>query len=303
MNVRLLLFRHWLIPLFTIILLTSLRYAPASPSKSHLADISAKRVHFTQLIDSLDLVKQDLKRSGNPVAEIELQQNQLRDSLEVIRKIINRTTAIKTASQKKSDDKKGTFIQTPHNFFDWIIIIVGIIATFSGILLITGISRSVLGAANRKKQPPAPHATSTEQTPHRESAYPMYTLHDVTPASRPKPAKDSSTSASSRDLSALQALKKRMDTPPPPHVQQPSEPVTVDLIQPPPTMEEPDPTPPAPVATAAIRETPDTKASIEEKVIRAARNGMDAATISKKFHLSSDHVALLLKIAKSKPDR
>ena len=107
---------------------------------------------ITQNIDSLDLLKQDLKRKGQAIIEIEQQQDLLRDSLHQLRIKLQTTSEVlpKTSGKKRT----ALFFLKPANLFDWIIVVTGLIASFSGLMLIIGIFR-ILGL-KRKRKPRKP---------------------------------------------------------------------------------------------------------------------------------------------------
>lgn len=220
-------------------------------------------------IDSLDLLKQNLKRKGATIAEIEQQQDALRDSLRMLRD--NLQTASETLPKASGKKNLPFFPQKPTNPFDWIIVITGIIASFSGLMLIIGITRSLKLKRNRKqRKQEALYRYHTQQVGEKPvAAYPAY---EAPPASSP--------SSPGIDTGSLRQLRQRLDN------QQRAEHYDAPDI--------PDVRPVQPKPSSAESSNTD---SIEKQVVDAARNGLDVAAISRKFHLSADHVALILKMA------
>lgn len=227
--------------------------------------LSQARNRITTLIDSIDVQKQDCKRLGLSVAELETRQTELHDSLlQINKKIIGANSVV---SQKKN---RSTFpanlLSTPDSLFDWIIVIVGFIAFFSGILLVAGIiasfrkRRKKSGAIIKERTPPIAHTPPPYQT---------YTHKGDTRQSPPEKQQLS-------DFEALHALKQRVTT---------SDDRTASL-------------PPDSLKTAPVLSEP--ALSVESKIIAEASQGADINTLSRKYHLSADHIALILKVARKK---
>ena len=257
-----------------IAVLFTLSSTPGLP----LRELSENRANITGKLDSLDLLKQDLKRSGSPISEIELLQSSLRDSLRNIRNQIQSTSEI--APLQSGEKKTHRFIQPPSNLFDWIIVIVGVIAFFSGLLLIIGISRSFT-SMRRKKMPdnagPPPPSPPPETLPHLQAETPRIILSQKEPEQTYKPA----------DLRSDPGVTTRPADRPEPSPE--TEPKSRTSI------------PEESQTVEPMENRQGTKEnSLEKQVIIAAESGLDPVTISRRFHISVDHVALLLKMSASR---
>jgi hypothetical protein len=263
----------FLVPIFFI------RFSYCNTSNYDISQISTTKHYLTQQLDSLDLQKQIRKRNGLSVTEIEQRQIEIKDSLALLKEHIQKAATAPTPIVSKRQSKH-TLFSKPDNLFDWIIVIVGIIAIFSGSMLISGIVRSLHSKSKyRKKTAPHQQILSTNREPPT-SAFPLYNRDGRTaPGPGPDPA------VSFPDTLALDQLRQRIGTPP-----ADSSPQTDGV-----------PHLTAPIASASL---PDDKlqqsTNIEQQIIAAARDGLDITALSRKFHLSSDHIALILKVAHKK---
>ncbi len=242
-------------------------------SAYNTAELANSIKEITQKIDSLDIIKQDLKRKGQPVNEVERMQEQLRDSLHQIRSKVQKIS-ITGPSISGKIDKNTPFSLKPSNLFDWIIIITGIIASFSGLILIIGVYKIVVIKRKTKKSRIAP-----------ARAAPLLTSDDrkernVTPAF-PEYTEDSVPEE--EDAEKIKQIRQRIER------EQNSEKKSTHEISYP--MSIPD--------TSAI-DPSSTKDNLESKVLRAYHDGMSIVSISRKFHISADHVSLILKMGEKK---
>ncbi len=253
--------------IFSLFLLYSL---PVFAIPGTIDLLSEQRETLSRQLDSLDLIKQDLKREGKTIAEIELRQIRLKDSLNFVR---NQIQATSRESEPSKHRKGSGFIQKPANFFDWIIVIVGGVAFFSGLMLIMGISRSF---SSRKKRKSEKNRPTSQQV--------VKPVKEPVPGT-PEPAfpglSDSTTAgAPSKDVS-ITSIQHRIAR---------SEPSTIQS----------SPKIPALPRKSAPQFSPrpnDEDSSMESQVLAAAKSGLDALAISRKFQISVDHVALLLKMS------
>ena len=265
--------------LFSIFLLPNILVA-AKSTASKINLLAQQRESMIRQIDSLDLVKQQQKRQGKSIIEIEQVQNSLRDSATHLKTSIQTLSAHTPATRPPSQPLH--FFPKPTNLFDWIIVIVGAIATLSGIFLIAGIMRSIKTKRKRarRQRMQQQYRTMNSTTPVPAPAQPAYPeasdSGDRTPPS-PPPLPDTGTTIALLRERVKQHTTTEPDQPPPREV-----------------LERPilPPEPPE-----VLSQTVD---SLEQKIISAARCGLDHATISKKFQVSIDHVALLLKVAAKK---
>ena len=253
--------------IYTLFLLYSI---PVSAIPGTIDLLSEQRETISHQLDSLDLIKQDLKREGKTIAEIELRQTRLKDSLAYVR---NKIQATSQESVPLKHRKASGFIQKPANFFDWIIVIVGGVAFFSGLMLILGITRSFSSrkkhASGKKRQAPPPPVKKMIE-PVNKTPEPAY----------PDQSDSASDSSITRDVS-ITSIQHRIARSEHSAVQ--SAPKIPEL----PRKSVPQPSP----------QPSDKDDSLESQVLAAAKSGLDALAISRKFQISVDHVALLLKMS------
>ncbi len=254
--------------------------ADSAAVPASLSSLTEKQRRLLNKMDSLDLLKQNLKRSGLAISEVELLQKSFRDSLRAIRDHIETASTTSPAASSRKDVR--VFLKKPETPFDWIIGIVAVFALFSGSLLITGSIRAFISRRSRhrlqkiKKGSPAPvpaasfqSGGSAPQTLRKpQSAFPE---QDGVPDRSPVPLPITDTGS--------RKLRERLDR------ERPHTPFDMPVI------------PVLPSIPDEVRqEDPKSKGSLEKKVIESARQGLDVITISKKFHLSIDHVSLILRI-------
>lgn len=257
-------FGHFIVPLILLSLIGRYTYAET------VADFIQNRSIIAEKVDSLDLIKQTQKRNGQPITEIEQLQSVLRDSLQSLRSSIQKCSEM----QPNLYLPFHTFVLSkPTNLFDWIIAIVGIIAAFSGFMLLIGLFRAFFTKkSSQKRKPSALKSSSRKQTTTAEPAYPLYTT----------PSTDASPSNVPPILGKtnLHYLKGRITT------EETTDRSEAPFIP----KENHQREKPAPFS---LNET-------EQQVIAAARSGLNPAEISRKYQLSNDHVALILRISGKK---
>lgn len=228
---------------------------------------------LSRSIDSLDLIKQELKRNGRSISELEQSQTILRDSLRILHNVMQ-----KASKQPMRTDSPTHY--RPDNTFDRATIIVGIVALLSGLIFITGTLRA---SAKRRKRTLLKAANSPQGNSH-----PLHSIKETTVCA-----------AYPEYRAPLQA-----DTPPikPDFVAQPG---PLDMtwknlpgIQPEKRLSE---AAPQAAAQSPVNDREKKVETIESRVLNASRNGLDIQAISRKFHLSTDHVALILKMAENTP--
>jgi hypothetical protein len=242
-------------------------------------DVTARKRVLTEKLDSIDLEKQLRKRKGESLEDLEKAAAVLKDSITAVKRLMPSGSQ---ASEGATDSSKvgmaagenppGWLLALkkflPKTFFDWMVDIVGFVAIVSGIVLIIGIFGLLTkGFKKKNKAPPQPK-----------------TLHDIFPRSYAADAYDRIPKvplgpAEEKD-ETIQSLRKRIED---------DEGVlaTVD--------DRPEP-------SAATGGT-DAKAvrdpvEIKKQVVQASRQGLDVSEISRRFHLSSDEVSLILRIAR-----
>lgn len=235
---------------------------------SSIETLSQVRNRIITQIDSIDVKKQDCKRLGLPVVELETRQTELHDTLlKINEKIISTKSLLPQKKNRYPFDI--SLLSSPDSLFDWIILIVGFIAFFSGVLLVAGIIASIRKKRKKSgtsKKAAAPHGVN--------SAHPYQTYSNKGDVQNQPPPQKQQLS----DIEALHALKQRVTT---------NDDRTTNLS-------------PEPLKTAPSLTPSEPSSSVESKIIAEASQGTDINTLSRKYHLSADHIALILKVARKK---
>jgi hypothetical protein len=231
-----------------ILLVTSfLTPSHAAPDQnSTVIPLFQKKNALSQSLDSLDLLKQNKKREGRPLSEIELKQQQLIDSLQLIRKIIQADIA---ATSKPSNNKHGFPLFRFLNLSDLTIIIVAITILFTGILLLLGTIKNAFFRA-----------------PEKISSNKSENLGNLS-------LNPSKSLLSGESLDFFDTTKSQETIKDQTHFE----------------------------CNENNTDHPDNKNDdeLETKIIKAASEGMSIQEMSRLFHLSSDHITLILKLAES----
>lgn len=132
-------------------------YMSFAQNKASIESLVSRIDFLNEKIDSVNLEKQIFKRKGQSISEQEKISALLRDSLQQIRnKIENKVT--ESPNLNKSPSFSSSII--PQNSFDWIIIVTGIMAVFSGIILISGIVKTIRNKPKKKNPPKKTSATA-----------------------------------------------------------------------------------------------------------------------------------------------
>lgn len=232
------------------------------------------RTRLTQQIDSLDIEKQLKKRLGENISDIEERQSVLQDSLKILRTTFQNDLA---SSSNQTTLHKRLSINTiksyipeifniaisklnPRSTFDWFILITSAVAFISISILFVVIVASFKRKRRTKNVP--------QQTPSKK----LSTQNKYTPV-------DNRSARENQAITLLDDLKKK---------------IQIDKIDNEPqnlrtTIREPKKVPYESTPPAAAND-------LESLVLQAYRNGSDIAEISKKFHISSDHVSLIIKV-------
>jgi len=232
----------------------------------------AERINvLSRSIDSLDILKQELKRNGRPISELERSQTIMRDSLSILHNVMQKASKQPMRTDKPASSRPDTF--------DWIIIFVGIVALFSGLIFIAGTLRSPTKRRKRALQTAAaaPQGISYPLRNIKETtvgaAYPEY--QTSVPADTPAAGTDyaalsGATESGWKNLPGIQYGNRQ-----------------------------PEAAPQAAARSPLNEAEQEEKETVESRVLKASRSGLDIQAISRKFHLSTDHVALIIKMAES----
>jgi hypothetical protein len=241
------------------------------------------------------MVKQDKKRRGESLEELEQQTVAIKDSLIALREAVARqsppaSVAPAADSGRAPQPMAGILklvrqVLKPASLIDWAIIGIGAVAVVSGIFLII----SLAFASGRKKQRQGRPVQQQKtfggySAKGRPVAGPASSIPEDEPGLAEPDAnvpdeEDESEHLESTPDEDLNLLRRRVrqDIP------------RVQAAGLPPRFGTPVPAAPETVSN-----------DIRRQVIAAAAAGSDIAEISRRFHLSADHVALLLKVAAKK---
>ncbi len=246
--VKILLTRAFKFSIVIFLLVTSF-FTPshAAPDQNGtVIPLFQKKNALSQSLDSLDLLKQNKKREGRPLSEIELKQKQLIDSLQLIRKIIQADIA---ATSKPSDNKYEFPLFRFLNLSDMAIIIVAITILFTGILLLLGTIRNALFRAPEK---------ISSNKPANLGNLPLNLSKSLLSGESSDPFDTTKSQEMIKDQTHFKYNENKTDH-------------------------------------------PDDKndGELETKIIKAASEGMSIQEMSRLFHLSSDHITLILRLAES----
>lgn len=233
------------------------------------SSIIKKRMDLITQSDSIDLLKQSFKRKGMALTELEEKQKAIHDTLKYLN---NQIQKIKFSPTRTSiPDLIRSISLKPDTIFDWIIIVVGIIAIISGVFLVFGVFSIARSKKKRsKKKRPVQNSIPPPQKAPAPSTHPIDELRalatntsdTVTQLRRQLKNSEHENNAPDRER-----LKQH---------QEPEEEMA-----------------PLPVSDNEYKRDTHT----EKKIIEAARNGASPQEISKKFHTSIDQVSLILKVA------
>jgi hypothetical protein len=235
-----------------------------------------KRQLLTEKLDSLELEKQIRKRSGQPLEDLDKIAEQVKDSLVVSRRQIASGEESRQLSVEAAPDTVALSPQqawrrfVPKSMFDWIVVAVGVVAVISGLVLVVDLMGLFFRRARKKKKSAPPlHEMFTAIAP-LQSAVPKV----------PTGATDS------RD-DGLEQIRRRIRK-----SQNSIE--TGGAVGP--AKEQIDANR---GGTGFAADTGDDPAETKNRVIAAAREGLDVQEISRRFHLSVDQVSLILRISRT----
>jgi hypothetical protein len=243
-------------------------------------DVTARKRVLSERLDSIDLEKQLRKRRGESLEDLEKVTAVLKDSITAVKRlmpsgslVVEGTTDSTRVGMAAGENTPGWLLALkkflPRTFFDWMVDIVGFVAIVSGIVLIIGIFGLLTKGFKKKKEAPPQPKTLHEIFPRSYAA----DAYDRIPKVPLGPAEEKDET--------VQSLRKRIEN-------DESVLATVD--------DRPEP-------SAAVTGVTDAKAvrdpvEIKKQVVQASRQGLDVSEISRRFHLSSDEVSLILRIAR-----
>jgi type II secretory pathway pseudopilin PulG len=248
---------------FSVLLCYSL--PPAETASETTGPFSVERLRLLcEKIDSIEVEKQVKKRNGLPLIELEAKTADFRDSIKTIRLELGQGAAPIAAAAPESKESPQDYIKKllpgPKNkIYDRILLAVGVVTIFIGIFFFFAVF--AFKARSRKQ-------TASQNQTKRVAAQYEEVQKKVAAAQSAYPDSFSNTPSESAALAS--AI--------PPSAQ--TVPKTV-----PPAMQ---PHPPAQTS----------ESDLKNLVLKAGKEGLEAKEISKRYHISIDQVALILKMAK-----
>lgn len=262
--------------LFYCILAIIALFIPANNASADLRKdaIKAKKILSARL-DSIEMEKQDRKRQGKPLDDLETESKRIHDSIVLLRTELS-SVAEPVAGDDEETGERSSFLTTlksffnPGSIFDWILIIVGIVALLSGIVLVAGLAHTL---SLKKKSKSRPKAHILPKKPGSPPPPPV--------ERPPEPPPAAPEIATEKETRGIESIRKRMES------TQPPEQAAAESVSPFAEVNKPEDPP-------REREKRD---SIRDQVILAANDGLDVHEISRKLHVSVDQVTLILRIA------
>ena len=272
--------------------------------------VLAHRMQISVRLDSLEFEKQECKRQGRPLDALETRCRALRDSLDLFRASASGASfsPAETASAKTQQNTKSTAVTQKSSFsfqsiidmiptsirskmggiinpqspFDWIMLLVSLIATLSGMVLLFGMISMIKDKIGPKKRkgarglPPPPQRAALAAPKQSASSVAMLQkLKDTSPA-KPEPKAAPTLPPEpkhSQDETAMEILRSKMRS------DETSKPASTEPAQ------------------SNNSTPPITGATLRERVLSANKIGQSPEEIAKNLHVSLDQVKLILRVA------
>ncbi|MDD5673908.1 MAG: hypothetical protein PHC61_07090 [Chitinivibrionales bacterium] len=256
-------------------------------STPHAEALVQKKMALNARLDSLEMEKQQKKRKGQSLASQDSIIALLKDSITQIKQDISLTSdsvapvvTPDTAAAVVTPPQRSFFAPVfkalaamrvlPNTALDWIIAALAIVALLSGIVLLIGLLRTFVFRPKKSKRPFVP--VQRAPTPYTASG----TRGDV-PLQKRTTSLPTVPPGNGFDVEALRRTIRRSE------------------------LEEPVAEAPVfPAEPSAAENAPDGE-TLKQQIIAAGGEGLSVSEISRKFHVSVDQVALILKIAGKKP--
>ncbi len=267
-------FKHYIL-FFYILYLAILAGFSKAYAEKRANLLSAKKSLSAQL-DSIEVEKQMRKRKGKSLADLEKISEKIRDSIAVLRAHFIDISESDSKYRKRFPGKTcfNFFIKSlkkPKNFFDWIIIIVGIIAVLSGTVLIAGLIHTFFFKNGRKSG--RQQAPPVSQKPHQVQFSNEY-------SKMPSSVSSAYADIQNKDIDSLR--KKMLND-----IEHSKN--AKNSISPFFSSNKADDN----------REEQKHRDTIRDSIIKDGKAGLDAQEISRKYHVSVDQVTLILRISNS----
>lgn len=263
-----------------IFVIMSLTVTMNAYSQDEVSDAIERRLEISGRLDSIELEKQKMKRSGKSIKELDELSAALRDSIELLREnmpIISEADASKDINILKP----GPSFLKSKSLFDWLIIGAGAAALISGVVLIFGIISSIKKGKKGSKQ----SSTLSQKMSSNRNGLMDIPITKEKPLNLPKDQPKQDTESINRLREKIHSTQKT------PSASPFDRPVNVAPTMP------PSNTPSATASGPAIQQGAASTNNLKSQIVNAARNGMSEADIAKHFKVSIDQVSLVLKMS------
>ncbi len=115
------------------------------------ADPLAHRQELMNRLDSIEQAKQEMKRLGRPLLQLEELEKAVKDSIVILRSRIDARKQVVVGTPRSDTSESYAF---PHDAFDWFLVVLGGIALISALLLFIGIIQSIVRGRKRPRRAP-----------------------------------------------------------------------------------------------------------------------------------------------------
>lgn len=247
-------------------------------SQSDMSAAIEKRLEISGRLDSLELEKQKMKRTGESIKVLDELSAALRDSIEMLRE--NMPIISESDIETEGDVlPRGFSFFKPKSLFDWLIIGAGGAALLSGIILIFGIFSSL----KKNNKQPIPNTTLSQKLAHNKNG-----LLDI-PITKDKPV-NLPKEIPKQDVEGINRLREKIQSDKP-----------IASVSPFDRNREISPAMPPSANTSHVNPSKtalsNTGRDIKSEILQAARNGMSETEIARQFKVSVDQVSLVLKMS------
>jgi hypothetical protein len=267
------LYQDFHIPLLLSLLIINIVYSSSDTTTISTHEIKKR---LTWKLDSLDLEKQILKRDEKSLSNLEVVTDQLRDSLNVIKRIIQKESFQAPVFSRFAYIR----LVPPHTSFDWIVTISGFVPL---LIIITFLIMKTGSHSKKTIHPKAIIAPEMHKEPEQPTKTPPTSDHQVLV-----------------DESVITQLRERMQhdwvTGHSAQAATPQMPASASVL-PPDDVQSSYITPSSPTRSRNKKWNPPTNSHY--LILEAAREGLGIVEISRRYHISADQVALILKVAQA----
>ncbi|MBD3390690.1 MAG: hypothetical protein GF418_01565 [Chitinivibrionales bacterium] len=247
-----------------VLLVAAAVCAAPSPGRE---EIAARKEALSLRLDSLEMLKQERKAAGESLVDLERAAAALRDSIESLRSRVENLSAkgVLPAPERPAGRSFGVAALARRlkgrSVFDWVILAVGIVAVVAGVVLVVGLVRTVFGGKRTRRRPPGPSERPRRRVP-------------------PAGGASASTRGADIDKEGIESLRRR---------------VAEDARR----EREAEHLSPGGLSGTGGGADAGNGDTLRDRILNAANQGLDVAQISRRFHISVDQVALILRVARN----